>query len=61
VGGEQRETRKDKILFEIGRGLLLGGLAATIFRHELHFVYPAGAVLVGMVLLILYARKEDHK
>lgn len=59
VNGERRETRRDKVIFELGRGLLLGGLAATIFRGEIHPAIPGFAIVVGIALLVHYIRKEN--
>lgn len=58
VSDERRETRVEKVVFEIGRGLFFGGLAATIFREEIDAAYPLAALAVGVVLLIYYIRRE---
>ena len=58
VNSERREGRKDKVIFEIGRGLLIGGLAATVFRHDIHPAFPLSAIVVGVLTLIYYVRKE---
>ena len=44
----------------MGRALMIGGLAATIFRQDLHPSFPVGALAAGICCLVYYVWKEDR-